>query len=369
MKFTLLASAIAAVTARVEVSEVKADSKFGIDLLSKSRRVEGNADAAVDTTWVAGYALKFQGCHHISQWNAEADEAEDVKIESVRLARFRLCPIDTCSSSSVKGCGSGYGDYIVDMDTFLASYLENKEEVEKNQCEQYNYYNCNCDNADDEEKCEYQCYKSAGMDYCIENDIYGYEDEDEFELANYLECAQYGGRRRKLDGANENAGNGYYNEMYIGPYCSNQGGAIVLGAFTDDTCTEFADSEGGKTTFYTTTGKVLPYSSDSIVDTSCWSCQDEENKYYAKDTCTQVYATAGKCETNLGTSYPNTNACSYMSGIKIAGTNGIINSGAGASNKVASAFIGIFSISFVLLGSYVYYLKTKLDRGKINLSD
>ena len=148
--------------------------------------------------------------------------------------------------------------------------------------------------------------------------------------------------------------------------------------FTDDACTNFADYNGGRTTFYSLEGESLPYSDTSIIDDECYTCQDmgEANQYGyqevdVKEACTNVYNIAGKCETGLSgyNSYPNENACQYISGIEITSANGIINSGAGSSNKVADAFIGIFACSFVLLGSYVYYLKTKLDRGKINLSD
>ena len=38
-------------------------------------------------------------------------------------------------------------------------------------------------------------------------------------------------------------------------------------------------------------------------------------------------------------------------------------------HNVPPVFIGLFACSFVLLGGYVYYLKTKLDRAKINLSE
>ena len=90
-----------------------------------------------------------------------------------------------------------------------------------------------------------------------------------------------------------------------------------------------------------------------------------------KEACGNVYTVAGKCETAFSeyNSYPNENACSYISGIAFTSANGIINLAGGNSNKVADAFIGIFACSFVLLGSYVYYPKTKLDRGEINLSD
>lgn len=329
MKFTLalVSTALASAAAAREISQVKAQSKMGMDILSKARRVEeGNGEQ--DQTWIADMSIKFMGCHHISQWNSEAEGEEDVRIESKRLAKFRLCPTSSCSS----GCKKGYGDYIVDMDDFLASYLQNKEEVEGN---------------DD-------------------------GNQDAFNVNNYLACSQYGGNRRKLEEDGD-------TEYYIGSYCSSQGGSVVLGMFTDDACTNFADSNGGRTTYYTMEGTALPYSEQSIVDTGCWSCEQEQendgNGYYQaaepKEICTDVYSVAGKCETNLynngGTK--NENACSYMSGIKTTSASGVINSGNRGGNKVASAFISIFGISFVMLGSYVYYLKTKLDRGTINLSD
>jgi len=67
MKFALalLASILPSSFAVESISEVKADSKFGLDLLSRARKVEEAEE--VDATWVSGYSLKFQGCHHIAQ--------------------------------------------------------------------------------------------------------------------------------------------------------------------------------------------------------------------------------------------------------------------------------------------------------------
>lgn len=369
---TLIASVVTAVAAKeVSISTVRADSKFGMDILSKSRRL----DEDVDITWMTGFALKFQGCHHISQWNADAEDDEDVRIETKRLARFRLCPVSSCSDSSGAGCKSGYGDYIVDMDEFLYSYMENKEEVEQAACESYaeSYCSCDGDDVDDVDTCEYNCFSNEGMTECADMEkyyenqgYYGYQQK--LQMNDYLECAAYeaGGRRKLEDAEEENA------EYYIGPYCSDQGGAIVLGMFTDDTCTEFADDYGGRITFRSLSGgQELPYSTDSMVDTKCYSCEEENDYNYGyaepKEVCTGMYETSGKCETNLYYA-SNENGCNYMEGIKITRSDGLIFNGAANSNKVASAFIGIFAVSFVLLGTYVYYLKTKLDRGSIDLS-
>eukprot|EP00557_Chaetoceros_sp_GSL56_P007104 CAMPEP_0176503666 /NCGR_PEP_ID=MMETSP0200_2-20121128/15490_1 /TAXON_ID=947934 /ORGANISM="Chaetoceros sp., Strain GSL56" /LENGTH=388 /DNA_ID=CAMNT_0017902983 /DNA_START=794 /DNA_END=1960 /DNA_ORIENTATION=+ len=378
-------------------NDLWADSKHGISLLSQSRQVEQNNNKQnnnnknnnqnknyanqVDTTWISGYSLKFQGCHQVSQWNPNVDQEEDVRIESKRLARFRLCPASSCSSNSGGGCAKGYGDYIVDMDVFLQSFMENKRQVQEEACQTYAQYNCSCQNNDDQQGCMQNCYYNAGMSECIEQNGNNQNNYNQnIDVNDYLECSAYnaGGARRLEDGGNAN-GNANGAEYFIGPYCSDKGGQIVLGMFTDDSCTEFADDYGGRTTYESMTGMSLPYHSTSIVDTKCYSCEGEQMNnggYYvdqAKEACAEMYVSAGKCETQLtsalGYSAINENACTYMEGIKITRSNGIIISGAATANKVASAFIGIFSVSFVLLGSYVYYLKTKLDRGSVNLSD
>lgn len=378
LSLALLSATLTCAHAATSISEVSATSHFGMDLLSKARKLEGNQDED-DQTWIADMSLKFMGCHHISQWNPDADGADDVRIESKRLAKFRLCPTNTCNSKSTKGCAKGYGDYIVDMDDFLASYLQNKEEVQEQECEDYLANYCNCDNADDADACAQNCYKNKGMTDCYEANDDDQGQGQQFELNNYLECAQYepsnDGRRRM-----EENGDDQDMEYYLGTYCSSQGGSVVLGMFTDDACTNFADSNMGRSTYYQYEGTALPYSDSSIVDTACYSCEEpvEENDYgYAeeeaepKQVCTDVYEVSGKCETQLSdyNSNANTNACSYLKGIETVSASGVINSGSAAGNKVASAFIGMFAVSFVLLGSYTYYLKTKLDRGRINLSD
>jgi len=371
MKFALaiLSSAIAGAAATLTVDP---STKAASNLLSKARRLDGG-DAA-DDSFLTSYSVKFQGCHHISQWNDEAgDDADEVRIETKRLVRFRLCDSSVCSASLGVGCKSGYGDYLVDMNEFMTYFLENKQEVEQQACESYEESNCayceTDDDAVDAEECKYECFSSAGMSYCI-------DDEDAFDPQDYLECAQYeapaadDGYYRKLEDGND----GYF----IGPFCADQGGEILLGLFTDDTCTEFADEYGGKATYESLSGESLPYSSKSLVDTDCYSCQEakenDDDQYYeapeAKEFCATLYEESGKCETYFdAVAYPNENACNYMEGIKMTTTNGIILTGAGGKNKVASAFIGIFAVSFILLGSYVYYLKTKLDRVRINLSD
>ena len=402
MKFSLcfltfgLASAAAKVT---KVDNVKVDSPLGSQLLSKARKLENEDE--IDFTWVADFSIKFQGCHHVSQWNEEADGEEDVRIETKRLIRFRLCPSDTCSLSSAAGCTSGYGDYIIDMETFLQTYFEAVEDYNEYRCEYTKEMVCNCEDDDqkgddfDEEMCEYDCYVNNGIaDICADRNPYAQEGEEEeqeeFNLADYVECQQVNFDEQQNNYYNYNNNNQNRKleqeevEYFMGPYCAEQGGAIYLGLFTDDQCTIFADEDGGVSTYnYLSYGQSMPYSTESLISMDCVSCHepadfnnegnDAEDEDQVIEMCEQIYQTAGKCESALAaTGYvyqPNENACNYIEGIKVVRKDGIITQVGSKANKTASIFIGIFVVAFVLLAAYVYYLKTKLDRASINLSE
>mmetsp|Transcript_6553 Transcript_6553/g.11395 ORF Transcript_6553/g.11395 Transcript_6553/m.11395 type:complete len:406 (+) Transcript_6553:79-1296(+) len=373
-------------------SSISATSKMGGKLMSTARRLENANDDEVDYTWVANMSLKFQGCYHTQSWNDEADDEEDVRISTQRLVRFRLCPSDTCTMESAGGCDSGYGDYVIDMDSYLEAYFEAIEQDQEYSCEyEKEYGDCICDgeNADDgfdEEICEYDCYMAKGMEYCVDNNPYNddeEEEEEEMELREMAECRELeveddeDRKKRRLEEDEEEVA------YYVGAYCSDSGSSIHLGVFTEETCSQFADDDGGRSTYYSLmAGKSLPYSDTTMIGTECMSCKepadaddnndnDNADADEVKEGCENLYQAAGKCEAGLsGTvAYPNNYACNFMQGIKIVRKNGSIVRGAGTQNTTASVFIGLFACSFVLFGGYVYYLKTKLDRAKINLSE
>merc|ERR1712043_34238 len=153
-----------------------------------------------------------------------------------------------------------------------------------------------------------------------------------------------------------------------------QGGAIKIGVFTDDQCTEFA----GKS-FYQITGLDLPYTEQSIVEDECRSCKEadeyDENAQYndyndnqqeaeePRELCEILYKTAGKCETYMGETLGygiNENACNYMKGIKMVRTDGLLDVSDARPSAVATAFIVIFVMAFAAMAFYVWYLRTRL---------
>jgi hypothetical protein len=72
---TLFAAVVATANASVELGmpmEIKADSPLGMRLLSEASVNEDRMLTDWKNTWISGYSLKFEGCHHISQWNPDA---------------------------------------------------------------------------------------------------------------------------------------------------------------------------------------------------------------------------------------------------------------------------------------------------------
>ncbi|KAL7504658.1 hypothetical protein ACHAXN_002234 [Cyclotella atomus] len=367
---------------------IKAGSSVGRNILSKARRLEENQ---VDYTWVANMSLKFQGCYHTQQWNDEANGEDDVRVSTAKLVRFRLCPSSSCHTNSPAGCEQGYGDYIIDMETYLQAYLEAVQQDQEYNCKyEEEYGDCGCDKdgqGDDfnEEICKYECYMNKGMEYCIDKNPYEEEGQkkEDFNIREYAECREYEFPEANDDGAADRRKLEEEAKYYVGAYCSENGGHIYLGLFTDDTCSQFADSYSGTQTFNTLSyGESLPYSTTTLIGSECMSCKEtqqaneknaEEGGYDAddadevKESCENLYMASGKCESYLGISSPNNYGCNFMEGITIYRKNGTVVRGAATKNVTASVFIALSAISFVGLGGYAYFLKTKLDRAQVSL--
>lgn len=351
------------VISAVSIGDITADSYFGKKLLSQARHLAGYNNNALDTTWVSGYSLKFQGCHDVKQWNAQANGAEDVRIVTKRLVRFRLCPTDSCTAADAGGCKNGYGDYIIDMNTFLGYYVEALNTQNQNLCANVV---CSCDGAENADYCKYDCYAAAGLaEICgVNNPNDGNNNNQQFNLEEYVACGMYNQNHRQLA---ENA-----VQYFIGPYCSDQGGSIFMGLFSDDTCSQFADDYFGMTTFKTLTGAALPYSSQTLIGSDCLLCAKtaDDGTTSVGEECSGIYTAAGKCESNLagGTvSEPNTKACSYITGIKIIRKDGIIFNASSRPNNVVTAFIVIFAMAFCALAFYVWYLRKRLRKKRSQL--
>lgn len=367
--------------------DITSDSDIGKYILSSARRLDGGENNNNNSYyWMAAYSLKFLGCNTLLGWNFEVDSNNDVRVQKDRLVRFRLCPSKSCSTSSARGCGKGYGDYIVDVDTYVSAYVEAQRRQDEYDCSMYMYKHCDCQESDgnddgfDYDLCEYRCFSKAKKYDCIEANPY-YDDDgggsythlyrnDLRDFEKYFQgCSQFVSNNQE-----HNDGSAYY----IGSYCADQGGKIYLGMFTDDTCTIFADKNAGRTTYkYITSGMELPFSDYSIVRPDCIACAERDRRQVdnnqnvdpdvrLSNACIEVYQAAGKCETKIysdhGPETINENGCYFMEGIKLVRKDGLIDTSLTRPNKTISFFIFLFSVSFVLFGAYIYYLRmSKFD--------
>lgn len=367
-------------------------------------------------SWAANYSIRFEKCATSTDYyggyfggNNDNNDNQQYNYNGVyeqRLVHFKLCPTDSCGS----GCTGG--DYVMDMTEFVQAYTEYKIEAQEQECENV-AENCYCENANDDEACEVQCYINAGIyDQCVENDNQNNngQQEEEFELEEALECAEL---EVDEDAANyyayQNGGNGdngnYYNngqnnqqqemQFFVGPYCSADGKSVLLGVFMDEVCS-YAAAEGIYEKF--NYGKALPYSSESIISNECISCMqpadddnnnqnnnqnynngdDNYNYNYNQnqeepevlEVCERLYEDAGKCESNLDVYglYPNTLACDFISGLKASGKTRIFSAFAQMKpSATASVLAGLFAVSTLLLGGVSYHFHKKLQRQSVNL--
>lgn len=152
------------------------------------------------------------------------------------------------------------------------------------------------------------------------------------------------------------------NKYYIAPTCTSNGKGIVLGTFTDEYCSEKADSSTVDSLFYSTYGFKMPYSYTSMVNSACVSCKDSDNGD-VNDLCDNVYQSSGKCESKLNGSiyYPNTSGCTFIN------TLGSKSDAYVVKKSSAPFFAWFFFLSTLGLGGYAYTLYSKKEP-KIDLA-
>lgn len=238
-------------------------------LVTEQHGVTRLLDEDADYSWMNGYSVLYENC-----------------FPNQKLASFRLCPAD----SSCRADCSGAGEYLLDLATFIDAFTEAQLGGREYRCEMARE---NCAYDDDA-----LCFtEENGLAYCQEN-------EDEFDLQEYLECKEFD------------------DNYYIGPYCAEDNFNIHLGLFTDEDCSVPA---GEDVSFEETYGYVLEYSAEaevSIVADECAECrehhndqdQDEDDQEDEDDVieqCEELYAYSTKCESS-GVGLSDETGCSYI---------------------------------------------------------
>eukprot|EP00527_Entomoneis_sp_CCMP2396_P008546 CAMPEP_0198152872 /NCGR_PEP_ID=MMETSP1443-20131203/61529_1 /TAXON_ID=186043 /ORGANISM="Entomoneis sp., Strain CCMP2396" /LENGTH=416 /DNA_ID=CAMNT_0043819007 /DNA_START=194 /DNA_END=1444 /DNA_ORIENTATION=+ len=407
MKFSIAALLAVSVSANpfAPQSTNNAQARHVSKLLRHAKAIRHLGDEADEyPVDISGYSVKFEKCQFVKSYDDDLAEASTgTVLGTTRFAIFRLCPGGSCES-----CSAGYGEYILDLETYLQVSTEYFQEYQNEMCEtcetwceyeqqQYEYHQQNNNNEDRRlndgetqpedlncKKCVQECAKIENM-----------EDNGFVDATQFLEC-------EKIYDDGDNGGLAYY----AAPVCAQSGTKIKIGVFSDEYCQnykqglnveDYLDQDGDGN------GKQLSHALLKLTyDSTCISCKedngnnnnnngnDEEDADAVNDFCENLYNYAGKCEFAHGFSgyyqaqgnvYYNQMAqedvvCGYINSLK-AGTydeTGEINiSGssfsfaAGGSNttsgqKIALAF---FVLGTVGLAVYAAMLHSKLTKGAV----
>uniref|UniRef100_A0A7S2L4H5 Uncharacterized protein n=1 Tax=Leptocylindrus danicus TaxID=163516 RepID=A0A7S2L4H5_9STRA len=276
------------------------------------------------------YSLKYTRCQNIEYFNEYAAgnnywnqyynnnaQTSDSLISTKSFAVFRLCPAGSCSANSY-GCSSNYGEYMVELSSFLNAMQEYKELKQEHYCDyckacvkQQQYYDNSANNDDggnnnnyfqpcaDYSRCQY--YENS----CGDNDD---NDNDKYAPSNYFNCVQEVGYDS----------NGQAVALYIGPVCDDTG--ITLGLFYDNQCSQYAGDQFSLSSFASNVATAVSAagsgsnsnSMEEYYDNGCVRCKFSKMPFYYNndnnnddnnddvlDLCNDLYTYSAKCEDHL----------------------------------------------------------------------
>eukprot|EP00522_Entomoneis_paludosa_P010215 CAMPEP_0172439472 /NCGR_PEP_ID=MMETSP1065-20121228/452_1 /TAXON_ID=265537 /ORGANISM="Amphiprora paludosa, Strain CCMP125" /LENGTH=410 /DNA_ID=CAMNT_0013188159 /DNA_START=279 /DNA_END=1511 /DNA_ORIENTATION=- len=402
MKFTLAAIFAVSVSANPFAPKTtnNAKARHVSNLLRKAKAIRKlEDDYPVD---ISGYSVKFEKCQFVKSYNDELAEDEDAGtvLGTTRFAIFRLCPGNACDS-----CNENYGEYLLDLETYLELSTEYYTEYQNEQCEtcnqfcedeqyEYNQQQNNQErrlNDDAEQKPDdLDCYKCVEECAKIEN----MEENGFVDATEFLAC-------EKIYDDGDNGGLAYY----AAPVCAQEGSKIKIGVFSDQYCQEYEQGLNVEDYLDQDDNGNSKQLSHAILkktyDNTCISClepqeaddnndgNDAEDADEVTEFCENLYNYAGKCEYNHGfegyyqaDGYYNQMAqedvvCGYINSLK-AGTydeTGEINisgssfSFAAGSNTTTGQKIALtfFILGTVGLAVYAAMLHSKLTKGTATL--
>jgi hypothetical protein len=365
---------------------------------------QADEEQEVDLT---GYSIKFEKCQFVKQYDAEegGGEENDSILTTKRFVIFRLCPDSSCGS-----CNYNYGEYIVDMETYLESTIQYKQEVQEQYCETCN--ECYEKAAEAEEQAApgaaaavddeaWKCYNvDTSTCYSECQNIENMEENGYMDASEFIGC-------EKLDYEDN-----YGNEYYAGAMCAGSGSRIKIGIFTDEECSNYDESLEVENFMKNDNGYSVKLSYHLLKQTfaegecvaSCLAedeeannpnnddANQEEREAETNEVCQELYEAAGKCESSHGfadgiVDYENYDnqvrneelVCDFISSLKaghydqtgeIVVSGGRTTLGGGASTTGGQKFaLTFFILGSVGLAGYAAMLHSQLTKGaKADLS-
>jgi len=403
----LMATSVAANPFAAKQTPSDAKSAYMAKLMKKAvptknsqlRHLNDNVEA--DLT---GYSLKFTKCQFVKAYSQDlAEEGASSVLATQRFVIFRLCPSKYCSS-----CNSGYGEYAIDMNTYLdytVEYRQNEQTTMCETCKENCYYAAGDDAAGDDAAAAGDDAAAAGddaagrrlassssssCDTCMTacNKIENMEANYYIDATNFINCQQI----REDNG---------YGALYAGPMCASYGTKIKIGVYTDEDCMYLDTSKDVEDYLADDNGNGFKVSHALLKtvydDSECISCvasngDDDAAGYAVQEVCTNLYASAGKCEKTHGFSggissyYQADNqeenedlVCEFISSLKsgtysqdgeiVIGGSKMYTSGGSKTTGGQKFALTFFVIGTVGLAVYAAMLHSQLTKGgKADLS-
>lgn len=336
---------------------------------------------------ISNYAVKFEQCQFVKAYDQEqaADEENSTVLATKRFVLFRLCPNSACGS-----CNYNYGEYLIDLESYLEATVEYYQNYQEGSCQACNEmcYNQN-QNQDGQRKLENQKFYNVDCDSCVTEceKIQNMENNGFVDATNFLEC-------QLIYDPDDDSVAG----LYAGPICASQGTRINIGVFKDDQCL-FADNSKVVDDYVQKDGVALKLSHNLLKKTytdTCISCKEPREQQYNEyadqqdadeviELCENLYNEAAKCEKAHGFTngyagyygYENQLAqeevvCEFMQSLK-SGTYDeegeiIVKGASSAIGGPSATGVQKFALTFFTLGTvglavYAAMLHSKLMRG------
>lgn len=173
-------------------------------------------------------SFKYSGCAAIKSFDSDNAANTGVPMSVQTYAVFRLCPENSCNKYSLTGCGKNYGEYVVEMSTYLEFMLDFYEDHYGAYCDYC--YSCDYNYQVMKKQFQGECYENMAMaDYDMEQQQQEMAWEDYYQQ-NFGDMSQYMSQKQnyqqQMQQQMNNYGNrkldGYYSD-FTSAYSSNSG--------------------------------------------------------------------------------------------------------------------------------------------------
>ncbi|KAL3943028.1 MAG: hypothetical protein SGBAC_002887 [Bacillariaceae sp.] len=306
MKFTTIFALFSATLVSAKMpgqpkSPNNAEGKYVSQLMQSAKPTKNSQlERRLDQNYqvdISQYSVKFEKCQFVKSYDDDlaADEEMSTVLATKRFIVFRLCPNNNCNS-----CSYGYGEYLVDLETYLAATVDYQKERQQSMC---NACKNNCNFGDD------QYYNDdGGAQRSLADYMYGATCDTCYDDCVKIENMENNGYRDATDFLEctliHDPEDDDKSALYAGPMCASSGYKIKIGVFTDQYCSildsdkdvdDYLMSDGTQSKLSHALLKTV-YSENSCVSCAANNNGDDDGNAQVNDMCQELYQESAKCE-------------------------------------------------------------------------